>query len=140
MGVFHVFKIVQMLPNRATHHMFTPIHKLWRLFDMIRTNFTLLSPTSLALSLSCNPQQWNFRSNQHVFQTFNLAKDCSRNILKDLFVFFVLKIVPLFRQNIRMAGKILWNLKKIPNWRSKVLVRKIQRGWPNLQIVFFYQF
>ena len=25
MGVFHVFKIVQMLPNRATHHIYDKV-------------------------------------------------------------------------------------------------------------------
>ena len=38
MGVFHVFKIVQMLPNRATYHIFKylenlVIEKIWYYFE-----------------------------------------------------------------------------------------------------------
>ena len=40
MGVFHVFQIVQMVPNRATHHLYiNPIrNKFGMLFSMIKDN------------------------------------------------------------------------------------------------------
>ena len=35
MDVFHVFKIVQMAPNREKHHKyFFPTHEAWSIFDI----------------------------------------------------------------------------------------------------------
>ena len=63
MGVFHVFKIVQMLPNRSTHHIYACVKGLFKtsqtvlalnkqqILKMLSINGTIKSPYGVHLKI-----------------------------------------------------------------------------------------
>ena len=59
MGVFHVLKIVQMVPNRATYHIcfsvFLEISKLWAPYDRLPFPTTLRDVFSHFLDITSPP-------------------------------------------------------------------------------------